>query len=475
MALPMIVAVITIPMLIEGMGIERFGVLALIWVGVGYFSLFDLGLGRALTKLVAERLGSGELADLGPLVWSALGLLVLLGALGGAVVLLVAEPLVRGLLNVPPELQNESIVALRVLAVGIPVVALTAALIGLLEAHQRFAIIAAIRIPLGATTFIAPVVTLAFTPSLVVATTALVAARLLALVAYYLAALRARAELLSPCAPRRALLGSLLRFGGWLTVSNIVGPLLTYLDRFLVGAVLSMSAVTYYATPYEVLARTQLLPLAVMGVLFPAMTTALSQPRGSILVLYRHGTLVLLGAMLPLLAGLFLFAPEALEYWLGAEFRMAATGAAQWLALGVMLNVLGRPALTTLQSRGRPDLVAKTHLAELVPYLFLLWYCTTTFGIVGTAAAWSLRLLLDTLILNELVGRQRRELRDEVFLTRVRVCFITVGFGLAVLTDPLMQRVLVWLAVVSLSAWWLWPVLQQLRNIGSLRGNSASG
>ena len=47
----------------------------------------------------------------------------------------------------------------------------------------------------------------------------------------------------------------LLRFGGWMTVSNIVGPLMVTLDRFLIGALISVSAVAYYATPYEVVSQ----------------------------------------------------------------------------------------------------------------------------------------------------------------------------------------------------------------------------
>src|SRR5260370_40800032 len=56
---PMIVAVVCIPILIRGLGKERFGVLTLAWALIGYASLFDLGLGRALTQLVARKLGAG--------------------------------------------------------------------------------------------------------------------------------------------------------------------------------------------------------------------------------------------------------------------------------------------------------------------------------------------------------------------------------------------------------------------------------
>src|ERR671925_513241 len=57
-AAPMLVAVFCIPVLISRLGKDRFGVLTLAWALVGYASLFDLGLGRALTQLVAKKLGA---------------------------------------------------------------------------------------------------------------------------------------------------------------------------------------------------------------------------------------------------------------------------------------------------------------------------------------------------------------------------------------------------------------------------------
>ena len=64
----MAVAVVTIPALIGRLGTDRFGVLTLAWILLGYFSLFDLGLGRALTKMVAEQLGLGQERDIPGLV-----------------------------------------------------------------------------------------------------------------------------------------------------------------------------------------------------------------------------------------------------------------------------------------------------------------------------------------------------------------------------------------------------------------------
>src|SRR5204862_198375 len=73
LATPMLVALVTIPALIRALGSDRFGILALAWMLIGYCSLFDLGLGRALTKLISE--GAENHSELAGAVWTALALM----------------------------------------------------------------------------------------------------------------------------------------------------------------------------------------------------------------------------------------------------------------------------------------------------------------------------------------------------------------------------------------------------------------
>src|SRR6267154_2533168 len=87
---PMLVAVFCIPILVSDLGKDRFGVLALAWALVGYASLFDLGLGRALTQLVARKLGAGEEREIPTLVWTSLLLMLLLGVAGSATVFVIS-------------------------------------------------------------------------------------------------------------------------------------------------------------------------------------------------------------------------------------------------------------------------------------------------------------------------------------------------------------------------------------------------
>lgn len=449
MAAPMLVAVVAIPLLISGMGKERFGLLTIIWMGVGYFSLFDLGLGRALTKMVSERLGSGQTRELAPLIWTTFSLLTILGVLGAIALYWISPPLVTGLLNTPPELHEEGVAAFRILGAGLPLVIITTGLIGLLEAHQRFGLIAAIRIPLGALTFAGPLASLQFTPSLAWATSVLLLGRALALASYFWAASRIRNELRRPQAPQRQLLRPLLSFGGWLTVTNIISPLMTYLDRFFIGALLSLSAVTYYVTPYEVLSRLQLIPHAIMGVLFPAMAAVHgSGDQKRLSTIYSQSAKITYWSMLPITSGVFLLAPELLSLWLGEEFSEEATPVVRLLAAGWTINMLARPASTILQSSGRPDLSAKAHMMELLPYLALLWWLTTNYGIVGTAASWVLRIIADTIILNVLTARHIPSLEKSARRSCLTIATTSIMFLSFHFAETMTARLIILMSVI---------------------------
>jgi O-antigen/teichoic acid export membrane protein len=402
---PMIVAVVCIPILIRGLGKDRFGVLTLAWALIGYASLFDLGLGRALTQLVAKKLGAGEDRAVPTLVWTSLLLMLILGVVGAAIVILLSPWLVYRALNVPGALEPETLQSFRLLGLSLPFVISTAGLRGLLEAHQRFGLINALRIPMGVFTFAGPLLVLPFSKSLVPVVVTLVAGRIVAWAAHLLLCLRVVPELGRAIAWERGTIGSLLRFGGWMTVSNVVGPLMVTLDRFLIGALASLTAVAYYATPYEVVTRFLLLPSALMGVMFPAFSASFSQDRQRTALLFGRSVKSLFLVLFPIMLCSVALAQDGLKLWLGAEFAQHSFRVLQWLAVGVFINSLALVPFALLQGVGRPDLTASLHLIELPLYLGLLWWLISARGIEGAAIAWSVRVGVDALFLFGLARR----------------------------------------------------------------------
>ena len=166
-----------------------------------------------------------------------------------------------------------------------------------------------------------------------------------------------------PCLPKVTVLAKLLSFGSWMTVSQIIGPLMVYMDRFLVGSWLTMSAVAYYVTPYEVITRFWIIPASLTPVLFPAFSAYAVENAEKWRVLHDRSVKYLFLIMGPFIIAIIVLAHPILEMWLNQEFAAQSTGVFQILAVGVLFNCLAQVPFGAIQAAGRPDLTAKLHLA----------------------------------------------------------------------------------------------------------------
>src|SRR5687768_13958591 len=118
---PLVVAVLTIPVLIGGLGSDRFGVLSLAWVVIGYFALVDLGLGRAMTQALATRIGTDGEEDLPTIFWSTFAIMLMLGLVATAIGAAFAPWIADRALSIPNELRTETRIVFLLLALTLPV------------------------------------------------------------------------------------------------------------------------------------------------------------------------------------------------------------------------------------------------------------------------------------------------------------------------------------------------------------------
>lgn len=454
--LPIVVALVAVPVLIRHLGVDRFGLLSLTWIVAGYFSLFDLGLGRALTKMVADQLGARQNESIPPLVWTTLLMMLFLGMLGGVIVGLLAPWLVHRALKVPDALQKEALFTFYLLALSIPIVVVTSGMRGTLEALQRFREANLIKIPASIFLFLGPLLVLPFSQNLVAIVGVVVLGRaaagfvFLSACFHVLPAMRERITL-DPMTVLPA-----VRMGMWMTVSNVIGPLMTYIDRFAVGALLPLDAVAYYTAPFDVVNRLLLIPGAVAGVLFPAFAvTRIRADNRSLLLLGRASKYIFL-AMFPCVLVLSTLAPEILRVWIGPAFARYGSGVLRLLAAGVLVNSLAHLPFALIQGIGRADITAKLHLLELPFYLTLLWILTRRLGIEGTAFAWTARISLDAVLLCVFVWRLVPQSSWLLF----RIGALAVGgvavISLGTLFSVVVVKYIFLILVLTVFAWSTW-------------------
>lgn len=397
-ALPVFAAAFSIPVLIHKIGADRFGLLTIAWMVVGYFSLFDLGLGRALTKLTSDRLGSGRSQEVPALVSGGLSLMLVFGTLGAVTIGLLSGEITR-LLHTPFKYASETRNSFILLAASIPAVILTSGLRGILEAYQRFDITNVIRTPLGLWTFAGPLCALPFTHRLDWIVLLLVIGRCASMLFYLHYTKKQTGARMFDFPTDRRLYVELLSFGGWMTISNIVSPLMVYMDRFFIGAILGTGVVAFYTTPYEVIFKFNIISEGLFGVLFPMMAQRLSTDQNLASNMLPTGTKLIAGCLLPPVLVISVFAQTFLTVWLGGNFASHSVLVMQLLAIGLLINGFAKVSFNLLQAHGRADVTAKLHLVELPVYILALIIFTRKWGIEGTAACWALRMILDATLL----------------------------------------------------------------------------
>lgn len=457
--IPLIVGLFAIPLLIKGMGTERFGLLTLLWMGLGYFSLFDFGLGRALTKFISEKINPLESKADVEIVWTALITLSAIGLFFSFLLLIFSEPLLEMLLPSSSVMRSEGLIALKLLALGIPVVTLSAGLIGILEGLQSFKSIAFIRMPLGVMTFLAPLIVLYFTENISWIICALLVSRLMALFALLSVLLAGKLYLFGYFTFSFHKLKPLVTFGGWVTVSNIVGPLMTYLDRFYIGPGLGLSSLAYYTVPYDILIRLQIIPQSIMGAMFPSMVVNKNSNIDQYMKVYEKGGKIAFFIMFPVFAIIFLMAPEWLMLWLGKSFSENSFTVVQLLCVGWLINLTAQPGILSLMADGRPDLISKLLLVEFIPYILLLTYLSQRFGINGVAAAWTIRVSIDALAINFLVYCRNSQLKNIAMQSSLAIFYVILFFILLLNVHDLNIKVLVSSLILMASSFFIYKIL----------------
>lgn len=405
-AVPLLVGVATIPFIVRGLGTERFGILSLAWVSLGQFTLFDLGLGRATTKFVAEALSKRDEDQIRRLVWTAAATQFVLGFLGAVLMVGVTPLLVERVLTIPPVLVGETRLTFYLLALSIPIVLVSSSFSGVLEATQRFDLVNAVRIPSSIATVFLPLVGVMLGVGLPGILGLLLLAKAAGLLALVVLDLWTFPELKKPLLLGRDAAYALFLFGGWVMVSNMILPFLRYLDRFMIGALLSVPAVAYYSVSFDIMDRLWIMPSSLALTLFPAFSalSGSSQHERTQALFMRSVKFVLL-ATAPLILVLTAFARPLLDVWLGADFAQHGTVAFQILAAGAAIGLMAPICGSVLQGFGRPDIIAKLYVLYIPLNIALVWGLVGTLGIPGAALSAAARTVIDALLLFLIVLR----------------------------------------------------------------------
>jgi len=450
---PALLSLMTVPAYLRLLGAERFGAMTLAWLLLGYFGVFDFGLGRATAQRVAMLRKDGD-TEPSQLVSSAVLTNLALGLPGALVLYLVAASLFGGAFRLEPGLRNEALAALPWLALAVPVATTTGVLSGALMGRERFAAINSASVVSTVLFQLVPLgVAFAHGPSLPAVLAAAVATRLFGL-ALLLRACTREFGRLSLARWDSARLRGLFAFGGWVTLASLIAPLLTLTDRFLVGTRLGAFAVTVYSVPVDITQRLGNVASAIGNALFPRLALATGEEARQ---LTRSGIAALYVLLTPPIAAAIVLADPLFRLWLGEDIGSLSAPLARVMLVAIWFNSFAQMAFVRLQAQGRPDLVAKLLLAETPLYLIALFWSLHHHGLWGASLAFLARMIVDALGMALLADRR---MEHGCLLLPTLAVFVAFCFGLREMAPLAPGEALGWaMLAFAASACLCWRVL----------------
>lgn len=398
-AIPTIIAVPALGILARQIGIENFGLFTLAFALIGYASIFDAGISRAVIREIS--LFRDDVSEQQRIISTASVVVLFLGVLATLLFIVFINKIVSAL-NISPDHIDDARMSFKLIAIVIPIYLINQVWLGYLEGLEKFANINIQRIITSTTLALLPTLLCYIQSSLMFAVIGLIIGRFVSLV---LTAVICRSMIATSLKCYSSVtLRRLLSFGGWLTISNIISPIMVYFDRFIISHIMGASKIAYYTAPAEGVARLINIPYALARALFPKLSYCKDAAQRR--ALESQSYLLISIVCLPIVIVGVVFSSFIMTKWMGVAYGFEAADVLKILLIGFYFNALAQIPYSLLQSMGKSRATAFIHIAEIFPYIVLLYVLTDRYGITGTAIAWSIRTFFDLILLFILSRKQ---------------------------------------------------------------------
>lgn len=337
------ISLVSAPVYIAYLGISGYGLLSLLNSILAPLGLLNLGFGEATIKYVAEHSGRGDQRKVSEYIQTTLLFNIGVGILGAVVIGAAASFLVGSAFRIEAKDQALALDCLSWIAIGWFVTEVSATFSGIPAALQKYRIVSIGQTALSATGVAVGLITLLLGGNLL----ALVQVKFIwSVFTAFVWLLIARRLLpqarLHPQYHREAFRSS-FRFGVWQTVATVGGILTNQADKYMLGIFTTTSAVGLFSIPANILQIAYQITAKLSEVLFPAISSL--QGRGEDVYLGRlmiRSTGLLSVSMTAIMGGLFIFAHDILQVYVGAEI---ADSSASLLRIMVVSAILSSPAV----------------------------------------------------------------------------------------------------------------------------------
>ncbi len=385
------IALATTPVIVAGLGMERYGLWALAGVFVNYLAVLDLGVGTAFVHSMAKYHGTGSISKFNAVLRTGVSAYFLFSALLFPVVVAFRSDLARLLTRSEPLVPEMSFLLVGVTAILLLrsiFLAYRAALAAVerLDINNRIAMFLAVPNGIGAVL----VIGLGWGLKGLVLNGLLTAGAAVSLQTW--SAYRTIPGLrLFPFLPDRAEAIGLLRYGARIQGARIAELINGQVDKILLALLSGTAAVGLYEIGWKVATLAALLPTLILPVILPSTAILYASGKSEDLrTLHERGCKYVGLVLAPAVVALMILLPPFLQVWIGPGDWSDAVWAGRLLILGaVPMLVLGVTRLA-VRGIGLPGMEMKASVLMAASNILFSLLLVLRYGPRGAAAGSAL-------------------------------------------------------------------------------------
>jgi O-antigen/teichoic acid export membrane protein len=384
-----------IPYITYKMGNEKYGIWSLIWIILSYFGFLELGTGAATIKYMSEYLAINDYENANKMFWTSLWTNIFQGLIGSILIYSTASYAASNIFKISKQLLPEAIIIIKLSSVGLLLSFILGTLNAAASAMQRFDIINKIGAFMSSAQLLACAIILYFKGNLIHVVFSSILIEICSIFWFSFIIKKLIPQLKFFLWTKKQFI-KLIIYGGYITISRIIGPILIHTEKILIASLLSVSSLTYYIIPYNLISKLQLLSLSISNALFPTMSEIDSIKDMNTAKNLTVRSICILSSISSLIISLsIIWAYHFLNIWMGTNFANTSTRIFQIICVAFWFNMIADIPLVYLRATKKPYLPAIFHLTELIIYIPSLYLLITKLGLIGAALALTIRTFLD--------------------------------------------------------------------------------
>lgn len=386
---------VSMPIIIHGLGNDRYGIYSAILSVVGYVGLLDLGIGFSLTKFVAEYEARRDYRSLNEFLSTALLLYIVLGLLGVAALAGGSEFIIHRLFQIPEPLWGDARHVIWISAVSL-FNGLTFGIFGnLLNGLQRQDVSRLISIGNTLITYSGAIVLIRLGYGLVGFVLFCAVIDLSSFLLQMVIAKRMAPSI--EFFPRHFKIGKMnqiLNFSFAMFINQLAVRNMGSLDKLILGMFLPIANVTLYSVGFTLTNFCFRIPTAAVLASMPAASELMAKDRmDAVQELVLRGIKYTALLAIPVFTLVGVLAPALVEVWMGKGYEDSAR-VVQLLLAGYFWLVLASSGMSVMVGIGKPYVNTFYAVAQILLCTCLTVFMVRLHGLLGAAAGSGMAYLI---------------------------------------------------------------------------------